>query len=126
MDSVFAGRMMFEAGLRGLTKRGPPSLQIQCVYDGSRILENFEKKYKAGGGGLGAGCSPPFANAIARGPADTGGSSHLKHTPSFGDWGSPWIIITTYLRHATLSGNSGSPYIFNTPPHSAITVHHIS
>ena len=85
MDSVFPGRMMFEAGLRGLTKRGPPSLQIQCVYDGSGILENFEKKYKAGGG-VGGGVQPPICKRNCK---RTGGSSHLKHMPSFGDWGSP-------------------------------------
>ena len=105
MDSVFAGRMMFEAGLRCLTKAGTPlfaDTMRLCI--GSGILENFEKKYKAGGG-VGGRVQLPICKR-----------NYRRFT----------IDHTTYLRHATLSGNSGSPYIFNTPPHSAITVHHIS
>ena len=60
--------MMFEAGLRGFTKRGPPSLQIQCIYESAlEYLKTSRRCIKRGGWGRGA--APPFANAIARGPA---------------------------------------------------------
>ena len=52
MDSVFAGRMVFEAGLRGLTRRGPPSLQMQCVYESApEYLKTSRRSIKLGGGG---------------------------------------------------------------------------
>ena len=70
---------------------------------------------------------------------------HLKHAPSFGDSGSSYILNvatslddcdSSYISNTPLvwfsrssyllSTPSGSSYMFNTPPHMAIPVHHVS
>ena len=118
--TVFAGRMMFEAGLRRLTKRGPLSLQILCVYESAlEYLKTSRRSIKRGGWGR---VQPPHLQTQLQEDRRfiTSSARALIWRLGF------TIEYTTYLRHATLFGNSGTPYIFNTPPHSAITVHHIS